>query len=135
MVKGNSGNDGGGFMKLGGYIKMIFGFVLLVCGGVGVLVPLWPTTPFVLLAVWCFSATPWVQRKILAIGFFREHYDNYTTGKGLDRKTVVESLIFLWSMLGLSGFFSQEPRVILLLCIVGVSVTGHILWVAHGKGE
>lgn len=121
-------------MKVSIIIKLIIGFLALILGAIGLLLPVWPTTPFVLLALGCFSATPRIQRKILRIRFFKAYYESYTKGSGLPRQTVIASLSFLWGMLLLSSVLVQGATVISILSLVGIAVTIHILWIARTKG-
>lgn len=107
-----------------------FGFVFLGMGAVGVLLPIWPTTPFVLASAACFSCSPRLKAKIMKIPFFKEHIINYEQGTGLSRKTVVVSLVYLWSMLLLSMVLVRKPWFFLLLTTVGAAVTTHILQMA-----
>ena len=111
------------------------GMVFLVLGAIGLFIPIWPTTPFVLLAAACFSATPRIKARIMKIGFFREYLENYEKRKGLSKKTVALSLSYLWGMLLVSMFLIQKAWVIGLLLLVGASVTTHILWVARPKAQ
>lgn len=120
-------------MKPSLLFKMILGFVALALAGVGLLIPVWPTTPFVLAALGCFSATPAMQARILRIGFFREYYESYTAGRGVRFQTVVVSLVFLWSMLALSILLTRRLWLGLLLAAIGIAVTLHILWVARPR--
>ena len=115
------------------FLKIFIGFVALTLGAAGLFIPVWPTTPFVLLAVGCFSSTPRIKRQVLRIGFFREYYDAYTQGQQLRKSTVVVSILFLWSMLVLSMIFSGSIFVGILLFVVGLAVTIHILMVAKLK--
>lgn len=64
------------------------GFVFLGLGAIGVFLPVWPTTPFVLLSVACFSSSPRIKAWILRNKFFREHVENYENRTGLRKKTV-----------------------------------------------
>ncbi len=121
-------------MKLSQFLKLTAGFTALALGLVGAVLPVWPTTPFVLLALGCFSATPALQSKILKIGFFREYYESYTRKTGLRRRTVAGSLIFLWGMLTVSAVLIRKLPVCLLLAAVGAAVTVHILWIAKKRG-
>lgn len=102
---------------------------------VGLLLPVLPTTPFLLLAVACFSTSPRLKANIMKVKLFREYVENYQNRTGLPHKTVILSLCYLWSMLLLSMFLVQTIWIICLLSLVGVSVTIHILYMAKGKGE
>ena len=111
------------------------GFLLLAVGAVGLLLPVWPTTPFVLLSVGCFSTTPAIRQRILRIGFVREHYENYTRRSGLSRKTLVKSLVFLWGMLALSMLVVRTPLICSLLAVIGLAVTVHLVYMAKAKPQ
>ena len=106
------------------------GFVFLGLGAIGILLPVWPTTPFVLVSVACFSSAPRIKARIVKIPFFREHIENYEHRTGLSRKTICQSMIWLWGMLLLSMAIIRTFWIVILLFVVGVAVTSHILWMA-----
>jgi|GEM_PF-551108 len=110
-----------------------FGFLFLVFGAIGILIPVWPTTPFVLLAVACFSSAPRIRARIMTIPFFREHVENYESRKGLTKKTFIISMVWLWGMLVLSAALIRSIRSLLLLTVVGIAVTIHLVWMAKAK--
>lgn len=122
-------------MRIKTAVLTVLGFLFLGLGAVGLLVPVWPTTPFVLLSAACFSSTPRLKEGIMKIGFFREHIENYEKRCGLSRKTLVVSLIYLWGMLLLSMLLSGNTLIICLLLTIGVAVTIHILWVSKDRGK
>lgn len=109
------------------------GILLLAIGAVGIVVPIWPTTPFVLCAVGCFSGNPALRARILKIKFVREYYENYQTRGGLSKPTVIKGLAFLWVTLTISFFFAGLLWLKLLLFFVGAAVTLHILIMARAK--
>ena len=109
------------------------GFLFLALGAVGVLLPLWPTTPFVLLSAACFTCAPHWQARLMKITFFKEHIENYKRRTGLSRKTVAISLGYLWGMLLLSALLLRQIWVWLLLAALGAAVTAHILMMAKAK--
>lgn len=111
------------------------GFVFLGLGAIGVVLPLWPTTPFVLVSVACFSSSPRIKAKIMKIPFFKEHIENYNTRKGLSLKTILISLIWLWGMLIISMLLIRTLWAFILLIIVGSAVTTHILFVSRPKNK
>lgn len=120
-------------MKLTVLLKLILGFLALLLAAVGLFLPIWPTTPFILLAIGCFSATPKLRDKLLRIHWIREYYEGYTTGKGIRRKTAAVSIGFLWVMLMISMLLLSRPWIILLLLMVGAAVTVHILWLSKDR--
>lgn len=111
------------------------GFVFLALGAIGIVFPIWPTTPFVMLSAACFTASPQLRARIMKISFFREHIENYRTRTGLRRKTVILSLTYLWGMLVLSMVLIRQLPITALLVLVGSAVTVHILWMARARAE
>lgn len=109
------------------------GFLFLGLGAIGLLLPVWPTTPFVLVSVACFSSAPHIKAQIMKISFFREHIENYESRTGLSRKTVWISMSWLWGMLLLSMVLLKTSWISCLLFLVGAAVTSHILWMARAK--
>lgn len=109
------------------------GFLFLALGAIGVFLPVWPTTPFVLLSAACFSYMPSMRARIMKIPFFKEYIDNYKSKTGLSRKTIVISLSYLWGMLLLSMLLKKTLWISILLLLIGVAVTIHILWISRIK--
>ncbi|MGL5439372.1 MAG: YbaN family protein [Filifactoraceae bacterium] len=122
-------------MRFKTVVKLSIGFVALLFAAMGVFLPVWPTTPFVMLAIGCFSSTPKIQSKILKIKFFKEYYESYTNGKGINKLTVKFSLAFLWIMLGFSAIMVNKPFLYVVLLTIGIVVSLHILWIAKSKEE
>lgn len=120
-------------MRIKTILLTCLGFLFLGLGAIGLLVPVWPTTPFVLLSAACFSGTPRLRAQIMKVAFFREHIENYENRTGLTRKTVAVSLGYLWGMLLLSMFLIRKAWIVGLLCVIGAAVTTHILWVARAR--
>lgn len=111
----------------------IIGFLFLGLGAIGLILPVWPTTPFVLAAVACFSSSPRIRAQIMRISFFREHIENYEKRTGLSHKTLWISLCWLWGMMLLSMILIHTLWITLLLLLIGVAVTSHILLMARAK--
>jgi uncharacterized membrane protein YbaN (DUF454 family) len=109
------------------------GFLSLIMGTIGLFLPIWPTTPFVLASAACFSSSPRLRVWLLRLPFFKDHIENYTHRTGLSPKIVIKSLSFLWGMLLLSMVLFKSLWLCLLLIVVGSAVTIHILWMAKTK--
>ena len=112
-----------------GLLLKIAGTVFLILGGVGVVLPLLPTTPFLLLAAVCYarSSESWYHW-LLHNRWFGSYIRNWHEGKGIPMKTKVLSILFLILTLGYSAAF-VVPFLIgkVALIIVAVCVSVHIL--------
>ena len=114
-------------------VLTIVGFVFLGLGAIGIFLPIWPTTPFVLVAVACFSFNPTLRAKLMKIEFIREHSVNYKERTGLTKKTVLISLCLLWISMSISMILTDKGWLTLLLAFIGVAVTIHIVCIAKPK--
>jgi len=82
----------------------IVGILSVSLGFVGVFLPVLPTTPFILLAAWCFLRSSerahfWIYRQPLfgkAIKNWEEHRSISRQNKILAILTITLSIIFIW---------------------------------------
>lgn len=102
------------------------GWVFLALGVVGTVLPIWPTTPFLLLAAACFMRS---SRRLHSWLLQHPKYGHYLTdyfeGRGLTRKVKIVALTTMWaSMLASIVLFVPHPAgdAAMLLVAVGVSV-------------
>ncbi|MEG3224198.1 MAG: hypothetical protein BME94_01405 [Methanobacteriales archaeon Met13] len=104
------------------------GATLLGIGAVGVVLPLLPTTPFVLASFFCFTkSSKKAERWISNNRYFASYIENYKTKQGVPLDVKLKSILFLWVMLMASNVFFNQNHLFILLTIVGVAVTAHIL--------
>jgi len=122
-------------MKIRNFIFAAIGFIMLAIGAIGLVIPILPTTPFVLLAAGCFSTTPAMHKRIMKIPFVREYIINYEQGIGLSAKTIAVSLTFLWGMLILSSAITRKPWLMAILAAIGIAVTVHIICVSKPRSK
>ena len=103
------------------------GVICLVFGAAGVVLPVLPTTPFVIAAAVCFSASSpelaaWLERN----RYFGPYIEHYRKKTGVPIRQKVGGILFLWVMLGISIVMIQKPAMTLVLCVIGGLVTLHL---------
>ncbi|MDR3205779.1 MAG: YbaN family protein [Candidatus Methanoplasma sp.] len=112
------------------------GIAALAVGGIGVFLPILPTTPFVLLAAACFaSSSPRLYAKLEGTRYFGEYLRNYRDGTGISPKARWTGVAFLWITLTASALVFRHLHLWIVLAIVGVCVTAHILTIRRTKGS
>lgn len=103
-----------------------------ICVGLaflGILIPVLPTTPFLLLAAFLFAhssqqALHWLENNRLFGAYIR----NYRQGRGMKLLDKIISLAFLWIAIGVSVTFAVENTWIrILLLIIALGVTVHLV--------
>lgn len=110
----------------------VAGSILLAAGVIGIFVPVWPTTCFLLLAAACFARSShrmsaWVNSN----RFFGKHLRRYRESGTIDHRIRAGSLISLWASLTASALILQTsvwPT--LLLLAVGAAVTLHLYFLS-----
>lgn len=115
-------------MRFKRILLITIGCIFVVLGGIGIVLPVLPTTPFVLVASACFAASsPELYDKLVSSKYFGEFIRNYREKSGISNKTRISALVFLWITLILSAIFSGKLLVRAILLIVGICVSIHLL--------
>jgi len=114
--------------KLKKIILITLGILSLALGGIGIVLPVMPTTPFVLLAAGCFSvSSPTLAGKLEQSRIFGSYLRHWRTNEGVPKKTKVRAIIWLWLGLVISALLVRTTTVIIILAIVGIIVTLHLV--------
>ncbi len=120
-------------------IKALWLSVGLVCvglGAIGMVLPILPTTPFLLAAAACFcKSSTRMYDWLLGNRWFGEYIRNYKEGRGLPIRTKITALTVMWVTIGISTVFLLNrllpPQLVLPMQIVmiaiAVGVSIHIL--------
>jgi uncharacterized membrane protein YbaN (DUF454 family) len=112
--------------------KIIFITIAVICvilGSIGIVTPVLPTTPFLLLSAFLFArSSPKIHQLLLGNRVFGKYLSNYFNNKPIPVKEKVISIFFVWRGLGLTFYFAvvETWRAASLLIFIGVSVSVHI---------
>lgn len=110
------------------------GSICLLLGGIGVFLPLLPTTPFVLLAAICFSySNDKAYQWLLKNRTFGPYIENYKTGCGVPRRTKIRALCWLWATMALCIFLVSPLYLRILLACIATGVSIHLLSIKTQK--
>ena len=122
--------------KLVRALWFIAGTICVVLGAIGMVLPILPTTPFLLAAAACYyKSSERMHRWLLNNKWFGEYIRNYTEGKGLTKKTKIAALSLLWITIIFSTVFMLDhllpaqlvlPMQIIMIA-VAIAVSTHIL--------
>jgi len=110
------------------------GTLSLALGAMGALLPVLPTTPFLLLAAACYiRGSKRLYSWLLGNRLFGEYLRRYRAGEGLPQRFKLWTIALLWLSLGASAFFALPGGLWwlrLALLAIGLAVSAHI---AHIK--
>jgi len=110
------------------FLLMTAGIISVCLGILGILLPVLPTTPFLLLAAFLFAkSSDKLHKWLLTNKLFGNYIKNYIDGKGIPLSTKVMSIVFLWITISISIYFVDIIYVRIIILLVAISVTIHIL--------
>lgn len=114
-----------------------FGTLSVGLGIAGIVLPLVPTTPFLLLAAACYARSSekhynWLMNH----KWFGEYLRNYQEGRGIPMKVKLFAITFLWLTIGTTAAFVIDIRwlQILMLC-TAAAVSAHMLYLPTYRPE
>ncbi len=106
-------------------------------GIIGIVVPLLPTTPFLLLSAACYAkGSERMYQWFINIRWIGKTIKNYHEGNGISINGKIISIIFLWLTILVSMSLMHPNTIVqLLLLIIAISVTYHIISLKTMKNE
>ena len=114
------------------WLLIFVGVLSVILGTVGIVVPLLPTTPFLLLAAACFfRSSDKLYQQLITHKWFGSYIKNYRENKAIPKHAKVVILLLLWATLGYSTIVIFSSLIIrVILVSLGGGITFFILRIA-----
>lgn len=112
-------------MHLQRILLIIVGWISIVLATFGLLLPLLPTTPFLLLAVWCFSrSSPRFHHWLLYHSWFGQYIRYWQQHKALPKGVKIKLIIiilftFMFSLWLVKAWWIRGGLLIILVILLG----------------
>ena len=115
--------------KLVRSLFFIAGTITFALGAVGVVLPVLPTTPFLLLSLACYvRSSERMSHWLLNNKYFGSYLRNYKEGKGVPMKTKLFAVTVLWITIAFSAFVLVPIFAVqIILFVVATAVTVHLV--------
>jgi len=114
------------------FVRVLFfiaGSITLAFGTIGIVLPILPTTPFLLASIACYlRSSERMTHWMLTNKYFGKHIKNYREGKGIPLKTKIFAISLLWITIVYSAFFIVPIWIVqIILFAVAATVTLHLV--------
>jgi len=114
-------------MSIKKLLFIVLGFVFLGLGVVGTVLPMVPTTPFVLLAAICFGkSSQKLHTWFLSTRFYRRNLESFVEKRGMTVKTKLTILCVITFFMGISFI-----TMFMLSAPVFARIILAIVWLCH----
>jgi hypothetical protein len=122
IVKNNNSNSN---------TKKIFytliGTISLLLGIIGIILPVLPTTPFILFSAWCyFRGSRRFHDWLINHPYLGPIVAEYGEGEGMTKESKIKAIIFTWTAVILTAVFILDSLfmqiIIVLIAIIGTIV-------------
>ncbi|ABC31111.1 uncharacterized protein conserved in bacteria [Hahella chejuensis KCTC 2396] len=105
-------------------LLVVVGWTSVVLGVIGIVLPLLPTTPFILLAAACFArSSPKFHHWLVSHRHLGPIVKNFESGRGVTRKVRARALICLWVGLSISMVVVGKLWSLIMLSGIGACTT------------
>jgi len=123
-------------MKTKRVVLIALGFIYVGLGTAGVVIPVMPTTPFLLLAALCFSASSEKHYgRLCQNRLFGKYVKNFNIKQGIGIRLKIASIAIVWTELIITMVFARAIWVYFVLVIFGIGVTIHLLLIKTKKKQ
>ncbi len=109
-------------------VLLVVGLISLVLGGIGIFLPLLPTTPFILVAAFAFAnSSEKLHRWLLDHNVFGPLIDNWRRHRAISRTAKAMSVASMVAILVISWFLGVAPLVVAVQALILGCVAAYIL--------
>ena len=120
-------------MKINKLLWIILGFIGVALGAVGVVVPMLPAFPFLMIATISFAkGSEKLHRWFTGTKLYKNNLESYVAGQGMTKETKVRIMVTVTLLMSF-GFFMMFRKALYIPCIIlgGVWIF-HIFYFAFG---
>lgn len=112
---------------------MILGFIGLILGAIGAVLPMLPAFPFLLLAAFSFGkSSEKLHSWFIGTKLYRNNLETYVKGQGMTRKTKIKVMLTVTALMAF-GFFMMLRKDLYVPCaILGGVWVFHIVYFLWG---
>lgn len=107
-------------------LYMILGYVGVGMGVLGVVIPVLPTVPFLLLAAYCFArSSEKLEQWLRGTKLYEDNLADFAAGKGMTRKAKCRIMLTVTLLMSV-GFLMMGRKGIVAGCVVLA-----LVWICH----
>ena len=128
-MKAKTNSDMTTSIKIKSALWVTAGTIFLALGIIGIVLPLLPTTPFLLLTAACYyRGSKRMHDWLLNHKWFGGYIRNFQEKRGIPKRAKIISISMLWITIGFSMIFIIEMLILhIILGVIAVGVTIYIL--------
>lgn len=118
-------------MNIKKMIYIVIGCISMGLGAVGVVLPILPTVPFLLLAAFCFGrSSEKLNRWFTSTKLYKNNLESYVKGEGMTRKTKLRIMVTVTILMTI-GFIMMKAVTVGRIVLVCVWIF-HVLYFTFG---
>lgn len=118
-------------MNIKKMIYIVIGCISMGLGAVGVVLPILPTVPFLLLAAFCFGrSSEKLNRWFTSTKLYKNNLESYVKGEGMTRKTKLRIMVTV-TILMIIGFIMMKAVTVGRIVLVCVWIF-HVVYFTFG---
>lgn len=109
------------------YLLVIIGTISLILGTIGIIIPILPTTPFILLASFCYiRSSNRLYYWLINHKLFGKYIYDYLVHKSVKKSAKITAITLLWLSLGITIYLINS-YISFILIFIGIVVSIHII--------